>query len=672
MAGTLANLIVKIGADQKALTQGLGKAKSGVKSFETGVKKTSVVSRKATREMGQGFADVGNTINTKTIVAIAALTAAIGLAARETLNVGRSFSQAIGQLSAVTGQTGDQLEFLSDKAKEFGQTTTQTAVQVAQAFTLIGSKRSELLKTPAALAAVTKEAIALAEATNIAVPEAAEALGNTLNQLNLDADQSSRVINAFAATVQEGAVNVNFLTEALVKAGPIARKFNIPLEDTLAVLNSLGKAGLQASVAGTGFASTLLKLAKDGRSQFNPEANTLIKLLDNIGKAELKTTEALELFGLETFNVAGLMVDFNGTSKEMIEKITGTSTAYEQASIQAATYDGKLKTLSSALEGLQLEIFSKVEPSLVAMVERFTDLSRKAIELVEPVSGVLAVIGKSGLVLALTLASSGMISLAAKLAITTGAFLATNVAALTLQTTLTSLLAAGFIGFTIGQFLESEFKIARDAGALFFNFVGKNVAQLVFVFKSLGAFIGTAFTQGFDVALAAIGGALSVLASSLDAFGFDELAGKAFKATGQLARFREANQPGSVGTAIEGFRQERDVRFANIDEATITSLRRDTDTPNVNVTVELASTEVKKLIDTAFDGLIDLNTGKRTPLNEIGIRPFGDSGIRREQITITVVTNLDGQKVAESVVRTDNFKSAVADTRETLTRSVAR
>jgi TP901 family phage tail tape measure protein len=718
MATTVADLVAKLRADDKALKRGLSSARKQLKELEKKMRSAEKTARTTTRKAGNAFTKLGDTIRNKGTLALVAFSAALSLAGKDVLSVGRSFSAAIGELSAITGASGEDLKFLSDGIKELGQSTTKTATEVAQGVTLIGSLRAELLKTPAALIGITAEMITLAEATGATMPEAATALGQALNQFELNADQASRVINAFAAAAQLGAKQVPFLTRALVKAGPIAKRFNIPFEETIAVLETLGKKGIEASVASTGFATVLLRLAKDGRAEFNPELVDIITLLDNVKKANLSTVESMELFGLEAFNVAGIMVENNDVTKALLPQIKNTQTAYEQAAIKAATYDGKLKTLGSALEGLQLAIFSRVEPALVSMVEKFTELSRKAIETVEPISGVVEILGKTGLVIAATAATTALVGLAAQGVIATAALLTTNLAATSLVATLSFLAGSFFLGFKLGEILDSEFKLARDAGAIFFNFVARSIAHTVFIFKSLGLEIAEAFSIGFKASLTGLGTFLVVLENIAGFVGAGGLSESLRRGSEDIAAFQASRPTSTLAADRLRLVKERDTRLANIEDATTSALRRDTDT--VTVTAVLPEKNLNGIQEAVRDGVregfigfdqlitlggsgsgtfstvgsgrlssagaaetgtIDLGFGQ-APLrfkdNEFAREAFEQFpqaerfGSERVRQPIAVTLEIDGEIVARKTVEKSSFKEAVRDIQQAQIENVRR
>ena len=126
-------------------------------------------------------------------------TISVGNTLLKIANDTRQFSAAISQLSAITGATGKDLEFFREQSMLIGKTTTLSASQAATAFQLIASAKPDLLDSRDALAAVTKEAVTLAEAASIDLTQAAEVVGVALNQFGAEADQANRFLNVLAA-----------------------------------------------------------------------------------------------------------------------------------------------------------------------------------------------------------------------------------------------------------------------------------------------------------------------------------------------------------------------------------------------------------------------------------------------------------------------------------------
>jgi TP901 family phage tail tape measure protein len=265
---------------------------------------------------------------------------------RTTIAVASEFEQSMSNLSAITGAVGEDLDFLRDKAREMGATTTLSAQQTADAFTVIASKKPELLENREALVATTQAAITLAEAAGITLPEAADALTNTLNQFGDSAEEADRYINVLAAGSKFGAGNIEFLNDSIKRFGPIAKQMNISIEESVGIMEVFAEKGLESEKAGTQFRNILLKLAA-GADETNPSIVGLETAMDNLGKKNLSTAELTKMFGSENVVAAQIMVNSTERFAEFTDKVTGTGVALEQARTRVDNLKGDFKGLIS-------------------------------------------------------------------------------------------------------------------------------------------------------------------------------------------------------------------------------------------------------------------------------------------------------------------------------------
>ena len=302
--------------------------------------------------------------------------AVAALFAVTTIKKTKDFGFAIAELSAITGAVGNDLDFLRQKSLEFGETTTLTASQAAEAFKLIASAKPDLLENVKALSLVTKEAIALAEATGQDLPTAADTLGASLNQFGVAATESSRFINVLAAGSKRGAALVGDVAESLKFAGVVAANANISFEETNALIQSLSLVAIKGSEAGTQLRGVLLALQSQSDDKLNPAIVGIDAALENLAKKELSAADMARLFGRRNLVAAATIIKNREQVKKLTDQLTDTTVAYEQQSIKINNLDGDVKTLKSAYEGLQLEIGSQLNSALRLSARSATDFIR--------------------------------------------------------------------------------------------------------------------------------------------------------------------------------------------------------------------------------------------------------------------------------------------------------
>lgn len=287
----------------------------------------------------------------------------------------KKLEKSLSSLRSITGASAADMEFYRAEAARMGQTTTLSATQVVNAYKLIGSQKPELLKNKEALAAVTNEAIVLAEAAEMDLVPAASAVTTVLNQWGEPASEASRVINILAAGSKEGAGDIGYLNDSMKRFGPSAAAMNISIEQSAAVMEVFAEKGLESEKSGTQFRNILIKLAS-GAAETNPEVVGLSTAIENLGKQNLSTTELTKRFGAENLIGAQILAQSSERVNYFTDALTGTNTAYEQQRINVDNYMGDLKAQESANESLAIAIGNKLLPAKRAAVQALTDMTR--------------------------------------------------------------------------------------------------------------------------------------------------------------------------------------------------------------------------------------------------------------------------------------------------------
>lgn len=282
-------------------------------------------------------------------------------------NAAKDFEKALSSLSSITGAVGDDLEFYKQQAVLIGETTTLSASQAVDAFTLIGSKKPELLSSKEALVEVTSETVKLAEAAGITLPAAADAMTQMLNKFDLDASESARVADVLAASFKNGSVDIQQTAAELAKFGGIANAQKISLEQSAAAIQVVGKT---VDESGVKLRNILLTLAS-GADETNPSIVGLENALENLGKQNLSTAELSKIFGTQNAEAALQMIKNRGEIIEMTEKVKEQGIAAEMAAINTNNLDGTLKSLDSVVESIKISFGQFINSALTPVIKGF-------------------------------------------------------------------------------------------------------------------------------------------------------------------------------------------------------------------------------------------------------------------------------------------------------------
>ena len=275
-------------------------------------------------------------------------------------------------LKALTGLDDDSIAWLTGQAKTLSTTMTkeglrvrQSAAEILDAFMLVGSAKPELLGDKEALKAVTEEAMRLqAAAKDITLNEAVDSLTLSLNQYGAAADQAGRFTNVLAAGSQAGSANIASQAKAIRNAGTAAASANVPIEQTVALIETLAYRGIKDEVAGTGLKKFFLV----------PKIVGLDKALENLKNKNMDAGAIKKMFGEEGYNTASVILQNTKMVKDFTAAVTGTNVAYEQAAINSDTAQAKLEQARNKMKLAAIDLGEKLNPALTVSTNMLTNV----------------------------------------------------------------------------------------------------------------------------------------------------------------------------------------------------------------------------------------------------------------------------------------------------------
>lgn len=327
-----------------------------------------------------GLADMLNSVVTTAFKAATA--AAAGLAAASAY-VGANFQQKMTQVGVIAGAGADEMQALTDKARDLGATTAFSASDAADAMQLLAGAG---LDTNQVLDA-TGQALNLAGAGGTNLNTAAAALTSTMAQFSLGADQAGRIADVFAASSAKSQFTVEDLSEAMKYGGTVGAGFGWSLEQTVAALAQFRDMGLQGSAAGTALRSAMVgattaskknvdTLEKYGltMADINPQTHDFATLMATIGKAGITTADAMVIFGSEAGAVVSTLGQQFATGgqkyQEMLGSLTTATGAAETMYGQMTdTVLGRLANVQSAAEEFLLTLFDQYSGPLADLLD---------------------------------------------------------------------------------------------------------------------------------------------------------------------------------------------------------------------------------------------------------------------------------------------------------------
>ena len=322
------------------------------------------------------------------------------------LNVGASFEAAMSQVAAVSGASGDDLEALTEKAKEMGAATKFSATESAEALNymaMAGWKTDDMLNGLEGI-------MNLAAASGEDLGTTSDIVTDALTAFGLSASDSTHFADVLAAASSNANTNVGMMGETFKYVAPVAGALGFSAEDCAVAIGLMANSGIKSSQAGTSLRSMLNKLASPTADVSKAMSDLGISLTNSDGSMkslnEIMTTMRSSFSGLSEAEKAqyastlagqeamsGLLA-IVGASDSDFDKLTSAinscdGSAASMAETMNDNLSGQFTILQSAAEGFGIAVYEKMEGPL-------RDLCEKGIEWVDGLTEALEKDGLTG------------------------------------------------------------------------------------------------------------------------------------------------------------------------------------------------------------------------------------------------------------------------------------
>lgn len=290
-----------------------------------------------------------------------------GLGLLSMVRTAGDFEASMNRVAAVSGATGDAFEALKAKAADLGSTTVFSASEAADGMSFLAMAGFETNEILAAMPGVLN----LAAAANMDLATSADIVSNVLTGYGRTAEETAAVNDVLVATMTGSNTDLRQLGDAFKYAGPLAKSAGVEFELTAAILGRLGDAGIQGEMGGTALRGAITRLLAPTKG-VNAALETLgVNLYDATGAmipfedvlVQLaphahRSAEMMEIFG-QRAGPAMISLLAQGTDgifefRDALREAGGT--AEEVATRQMQGFNGQLKALRSAFEGLAIAI----------------------------------------------------------------------------------------------------------------------------------------------------------------------------------------------------------------------------------------------------------------------------------------------------------------------------
>ena len=387
MAIDAGKVVATLELETKAFSGGVNTAKGLIQSLGS----DSMTGAEKMRALSNAAGALGKTLTTAVTLPLAAM----GTAAVATFT---SFDDAMRQVRATMGlydetsaQTAEDIDALTEAAKEMGRTTRYSASEAASALNYLALAGYNADQAIEALPTVLR----LAQAGGLDLAYASDLVTDSMSALGLEMGQLTTFADQLAVTSQKSNTNVSQLGQAILTVGATAANLAGGTTELNAELGILADSGIKGAEGGTHLRNVILALtqpteagaqaiAKYTQGVYDAEGNirSLDAILGELKESMSSMTQAErnsvinDIFNKTDLAAAQVLIAGAG---ERFAELTGyiknsTGAAEGRADVMEGGLGGSMRSLKSATEGMMIAIGEELAPMVQGAAGFVNDL----------------------------------------------------------------------------------------------------------------------------------------------------------------------------------------------------------------------------------------------------------------------------------------------------------
>lgn len=335
----------------------------------------------------------------------------------ECVNAAGDFQAEMSYVEALSGASGDEMNQLSQMAKDMGAQTKFSAQESASAFSYMALAGWE---TESMLAGI-EPVLNLAAAANMDLATASDIVTDYLTAFGLTANDTSGFVDKMAYAMSHSNTDVEQLGEAYKACAATAKSMGYSVEEVTAVLMTMANAGIKGGEAGNALNAVMTRLATDtkgcasaleeyGVHVYDTEGNmqSLSSILTGISSIWGDLTDQQQANIAKTIagvnHYSDLQTIMSGCSEEaaktgqsfsdyaeQLENCSGA--AGKMANTMLDNMNGELTIMKSAFEGLTIAVGEQFTPMLSDLYSELADVFAATTGFVEDHPALIRAIG---------------------------------------------------------------------------------------------------------------------------------------------------------------------------------------------------------------------------------------------------------------------------------------
>lgn len=345
-----------------ALEQEIQKAESALKRLNSETSNVSANMQafgEKAKQVGDKFTSVGKEVSKASAVAVGA-----GVASYKAWS---EVDDALDSVAAGTGATGKELESLQQTAKDV---YTSMPVDIKATGQAVADINTRLGLQGDALEEATRQFMKYSEVNSSDVSTSIETVAKAMNDANIPTSELNSVLDELISASQASGLTVDTLAEALSQNGVQMRALGFNTQETIALLATMEKNGVNSSVVLTGMKKAMANYANAGK-----DANVeLGNLFQGIQDGTVSASDAMDVFGTKAGASLYQYIQEGKLNYQDLLKVLQDSNGQLDASYEAMLDPmDQAKVAMNNLKQVGADLFDQIQATLAPMIQALAE-----------------------------------------------------------------------------------------------------------------------------------------------------------------------------------------------------------------------------------------------------------------------------------------------------------
>ena len=309
----------------------------------------------------------------------------------DTIEVGKTFEKSMSSVQALSGASAEDMQLLSDTAKEFGASTQFSASEAADALGYMALAGWDAQTSASALGGV----LDLAAASGMELASASDMVTDYMSAFGMEAKESSYFADLLAYAQANANTTAEGLGEAFKNSAANMNAAGQDIETVTSLISMMANQGLKGSEAGTALTAVMRDMTakmEDGAISIgetsvavqdaNGNYRDLTDILKDVEKATNGLGDAEKASALSaTFtsdSIKGLNLILNAgvdNAADFEAELRNCSgSASDMAKTMNDNLSGDLTALNSKIEGVKIQVYESLTPALRDAVAKISEV----------------------------------------------------------------------------------------------------------------------------------------------------------------------------------------------------------------------------------------------------------------------------------------------------------